>query len=398
LKLAYFVRPHLGGTYSAYANLRAGLARQGVEVRWIGLGGPSASHEPEIREALSHGCFVSPDSTLSEKDEAAALIEMLREEAFDGVFINVLAERTQMNIARYLPKHILRIMIVHSITPATYAAARAIRDHVHATVAVSERARSDLIRQYGFPPGWTRSIGNAVDLETISGAARPRLPRTGLRLLFLGRLDDISKGVFWLADIMNRISPATTLTVAGDGPDAAPLRERLARFGARVTFLGPVVHERVPHLLSEHDVLIMPSRFEGSPLTLIEAMAAGCAPVVSRISGVTDVLVKHGSSGFLFPTGDWREAARLISELEASPALLAEVSAIARAQASNGYDVQTMSEAYFELIRDLQAAARAIAEPSPLEQWSIPAGFRPGLRSYLPQPVKNWLRVAMERL
>ncbi|MDX7324888.1 glycosyltransferase, partial [Providencia rettgeri] len=59
----------------------------------------------------------------------------------------------------------------------------------------------------------------------------------------------------------------------------------------QATFLGAVHPEAVFDLLLRHDVLVMPSRFEGFGLTITEAMSAGCIPVVSRIRGVTDTIV-----------------------------------------------------------------------------------------------------------
>lgn len=395
MKFAYFVRPHLGGTYSVYVNLHAGLKQRGVEVQWVAL---DAADDRHADDRGAPGFFLDPRGFRSEKDQARALIDRLQAERFDGVFVNVLAERLQMNIVRHLPRQMLRVMIVHNITPATYAAAAAIRDHVHATVAVSERARRDLVARHGFSAGLTRTIRNAVDVRALAAVARPVPVRPGLRLLFLGRIEDISKGVFWLPRILERLSPGTTLTVAGDGPDLAALKQRLAPFGDRVACLGAVARERVPDLLAGHDALLMPSRYEGLPVTLLEAMAAGCVPVASHIAGVTDDVVTHGVSGLLFPVGDWRQAAREIAGLESDPWSLRMLSANARQQARMGFDLEQMAAAYRELIEELRARPPAIAAPLPLDRWSTPAGFRPGLRTLLPRPVKNWLRVARERV
>jgi glycosyltransferase involved in cell wall biosynthesis len=398
VKFAYFVRPHLGGTYSAYQSLREGLAPHGIEVRWIGLGTPPASEAALSRQASSHGAFVSPYRALSEREEAARLAEMLEQERFDGVFINVLAERIQMNIARYLPRHILRIMVVHNITPGTYAAAHAIRNNVHATVGVSERCRRDLVERYGFPREWTAAIPHAVDTAAFSHATRTTGPTQGLRLLFLGRIEDASKGVFWLDDIMDHLPPSIRLTVAGDGPDQPRLMNQLAPHGERVRFLGNVAAGDVPALAADHDVLVMPSRFEGFGFTIIEAMAAGCVPVASRIAGVTDTIIEDGISGLLFPVGDRREAARQIGMLASDPLLLRRLSRDARRRAAEHFGLETMAAGYLNLIEKLRRESPPINHPLPLDSWSTPRGMRPGLRTYLPSPVKNWLRVVRERL
>ena len=61
------------------------------------------------------------------------------------------------------------------------------------------------------------------------------------------------------------------------------------------------------------------------------------------------------------------------------------------------FGLEQMADAYADLIMDVLHARPSIPEPLPLGQWRIPAGFRPGLRTLLPRPVKNWLRMASER-
>ena len=59
----------------------------------------------------------------------------------------------------------------------------------------------------------------------------------------------------------------------------------------------------------------MPSRFEGFGFSLIEAMAAGCVPIVSRIHGVTDWIVEDGKTGFVCGIDKPREFAERLIQL-----------------------------------------------------------------------------------
>ncbi len=396
MKFAYFVKPHLGGTYTVFRQLRKGLASHGIDVEWMGL-----AHD--ARDAVSwtdtsqNGVLLHADSCDSERQQAQAVMAALHARGFDGVFVNVLADRVQMNLARYLPAQMLRIMIVHNITPGTYAAASALRDHVHATVGVSQRCRRDLIVRHGFPVTRTFAIPNAIEVEGLPASQRCRSPGDPLRLLYLGRVEDASKGVFWLADIMGAVTAPVTLTVAGDGPDLLQLRKRLEPYANRTEFVGAVSPDKVPQTLAAHDVLLMPSRYEGLSLTLLEAMAAGCIPVVSELSGVTDTIIEPGTSGILFPVGDWRAAARGIDRLARQPEGLGAMSAEARRRVADKFGLKRMATTYARLITDIAHDRPAIALPLPIEEWSIPYGLRAGLRTYLPTPIKNWLRVARER-
>ena len=175
MKFAYFGFPHVGGTFSVYRHLRSGLRTRGVELQWVGLGpgAQAVAADPRWRDEQAHGFAVSP-ATGADRQAAAALIEAIERENFDGVFVNVLADRVQTNAVRYLPRQIRRIMIVHSITPATYAAAGAIRNYVHGTACISRRIRDHLVERQNFDPQWTSVIPNATDIPADADVARTK--------------------------------------------------------------------------------------------------------------------------------------------------------------------------------------------------------------------------------
>ncbi|MEO4001493.1 glycosyltransferase family 4 protein [Mesorhizobium sp. CAU 1732] len=398
MRFAYFVKPHMGGTFTLFSHLRKGLAAHGIEVEWIALEDAGARPGLLPDDDARAGAFVACAST-NDGFRAAAMMDALAQRRYDGVFVNVLADRVDMNLARYLPASMTRIMIVHNITPGTYGAARAIREHVHATVGVSERCRRDLVSAYGFDAKRTVAIPNAVDVEAVAMRARPPRSRDdGLRLLYLGRIEDASKGVFWLPDILSKTAEPMTLTVAGDGPDLTKLKARMTRFGDRARFAGSVAQADVPDLLLAHDVMIMPSRFEGFGLTIVEAMAAGCVPVVSHLAGVTDTIVQNGVTGLLFPIGERGIAAACIDELARDPALLDAMSVRSRERARRCFGLEQMADSYAALMRDVVTRKPPVPAALPLSQWAYPSGLRTGLRTYLPQNVKNWLRGARERV
>ncbi len=397
MRLACFLHPHRGGTFSVYRQLRAGLAPHGIEVRWVGLGEEArrALDDPAFAEHRAAGLAV--DGAGGPQAQAEALARALDEEGFDGVFANVGGDVVQANLVRYLPSGILRILVVHNISPGVYAAARALRDSVHGTVGVSRRIRDDLVARHGFDPARTTAIPNATEL---AGRAPPRVagPPGRLRVLALGRVEDGPKGVLWLPDILRRLPEAVTLTVAGDGPDLARLKARCAFLGPRAAFLGAVDPCEAGALFARHDAMLAPSRFEGCPVALMEAMATGCVPVTSRLRGVTDDLVADGRTGFLFPVGDTAAAARALGRLHADPALLGAMAAEARAEAAACFRVDVLGAAYHGAIRRAAAGPPPAAAPLDLAQWRLPAGLRPSLRTYLPAPVKNWFRTLKERI
>jgi glycosyltransferase involved in cell wall biosynthesis len=295
-----------------------------------------------------------------------------------------------------VPDHLFRVLVVHSITPGTYEYARAVRDHCHATVAVSPRIRDDLVRRHGFRDDAVSMVPNGVELAGREVRRDARGP--GLKVLVLGRVEHEAKGVLDVPKIATLLrDTASTFTIAGDGPDLARLQRACEPFRQRVALLGRVSPGDVPGLLARHDVLLLPSRFEGFPLALIEAMAFGCVPVASLISGVTNFVVEHGKTGLLFPVGSVKAAAAALQTLSADRELLDRMSVAGATIARRDFDAAVMARKYAELLRGLCVQRPPIAPPLDIGAWQYPSELRPSWRSSLPRPVKNVLRIIRER-
>jgi glycosyltransferase involved in cell wall biosynthesis len=173
------------------------------------------------------------------------------------------------------------------------------------------------------------------------------------------------------------------------------LERMCAGLATKVQFLGRVPPAAIPRVLSEHEVLLAPSRYEGLPLVLIEAMAAGCVPVATRLRGVTDYIVTHGADGLLFEMGAVKEAARLIQGLHNDRNTLARLSSAGPVSTQRRFSVAEMAAGYRRLLDSLPATT--VRPPLPLSEWKYPHGLRGGLRTYLPLGIKNELRRLRER-
>lgn len=113
----------------------------------------------------------------------------------------------------------------------------------------------------------------------------------------------------------------------------------------RILFLGR--RQDIPELLRAMDVFILSSHSEGTSMALLEAMAAGCPAVVSRVGGNAQ-LVQDGANGFLFQPGDLDEMCRRVTELHDNPGLhkLQASRAVAK---SGGFGFREMARRYQEL-------------------------------------------------
>lgn len=393
--------PGNGGTYRFFLNLREGLVAHDTHLRWLDAGRSVAQSVASTGFMdLDNGTLLLKDSD-DQRARADAIIQFILEHDVKLVLLNAMCGTVETCIARYLPSYVHRILVVHTITPSTFRGARAVRDWVHATVAVSPRIRDELIRRHSFPEGRTFCIPNSVDISTFLSTERaPETPR--LRVLSHGRVDDMSKGVFWIPEIIRRAQDSGAgldLTVSGDGPDLVRLREYAQRAGLNgsITFLGRTEHSRVPGLVASHDVFLFPSRFEGLGTALIEAMAGGCVPVASRIMGVTDFVVNHGVNGLLFPVGDTRAAASCLVRLANDREMLERFSAEARRSVAGRFSLEKQAAAFADLMRKVIEAPPSIREPLPLTQWRIPRALQPAWWYPLPEPVKNYARKWRER-
>jgi glycosyltransferase involved in cell wall biosynthesis len=98
--------------------------------------------------------------------------------------------------------------------------------------------------------------------------------------------------------------PEARLFLVGDGPEKSHLQYLAERMGitGRIIFTGFVPHSKVRDFLREASVFVLPSRFEGLPNALLQAMAAGLPCVATNVGGVPDV-IENGINGILIPPG-----------------------------------------------------------------------------------------------
>jgi glycosyltransferase involved in cell wall biosynthesis len=399
-KLAYSGFPHTGGTHTVYQRLKEGLTPYDIELRWVGLVNSGFQLKDEFKNEEQFGdlLYLEPDDS---KKSGIKFVKHI-ENNFNGVIINVLANPIQTNAARYIQNHILKLQLVHSITPATYRAARAIRDYVHATVGPSPRINNDLVNKMNFLPNQVHNIPHAVNLSLFTQVCSERSKDSPLKLIYLGRIEESSKGILWLPNILQEclnIGINVSLTVAGDGPDLSKLKLKIEQMGLEkyTSFYGRASSVDVPKLFADHHIFIMPSRYEGFCFSLIESMASGCVPVGSRISGVTDFIVSHGKNGFLFDIGNVKEAANFINQLR-DKKLWQDFSHNARLTSQSRFSSKEQAQSYVSLIENLRQSPTKIAQPLSLDCWQFPSGLKPSISVYIPDNVKNILRFCQERL
>ena len=188
-------------------------------------------------------------------------------------------------------------------------------DHV---VAVSSAIRDLLVTDYGVAPERVEVLLPTTTAPPTAGGPPPVPGRPVVGLV--GRLVP-EKGVdvfLRAAALVSGVVPQTAFLVVGDGPLRPDLEHRAAMLGlaGTVTFTG--YRSDATRLLAGLDVLVVPSRSDGSPLVVCEAMAAGVPVVGSRVGGLPD-LVEDGGSGLLVRPGEAEDLARALVSLLLDP-------------------------------------------------------------------------------
>ncbi len=186
------------------------------------------------------------------------------------------------------------------------------------------------IDELGFPKSQCAIVYNWTATPELLQIGKRRGPPSvnGIpKLLFLGWLER-EKGIFELLGACRRLSEKYEfqLLVAGSGNAERKANEFVLKYNMEgvVKFLGWVHGEQKKQLLEEADILVLPSWIEGFPNTIIEAMAAKLAIVVSAVGNVPDILSDR-EQALLIPPKDEEALRRALDELIRNPQLCASL-------------------------------------------------------------------------
>jgi glycosyltransferase involved in cell wall biosynthesis len=230
-------------------------------------------------------------------------------------------------------------------------------------VAIGKEVAESLYDVFGIrnPP----LIRNGIDVARF--AASPAARETARRALGLDNelvficIASLTpkKGQSVLLDAFARVVrnlPAAKLLLAGTGETRAALEKQALdlRLGASVRFLG--ARSDMPELLAAADVFVLSSFWEGMPLAVMEAMAAG-KPVVCTAVGGSIEIVQDGATGRLVPSGNSALLADAMMEM-ADPARRASFGSLGAETAAGQFGLATMVRAYEVLYEDLMARGK----------------------------------------
>jgi glycosyltransferase involved in cell wall biosynthesis len=236
-------------------------------------------------------------------------------------------------------------------------------------IAVSPEVRDELVSFGVARPEKFEVIRLGLDLERraiappgAAGAVRDELGIPSGRLLvgWFGRMTEIKR----VDDLLAAFARArengvdAELLLAGDGPQRQMLAARTIELGIadRTHFLG--MQEEVARLYAACDLVALSSSNEGTPVSLIEALAASTPVVSTDVGGVRDV-VRDGETGLLVPPGDVGAFADALTRFAEDASLRERLAGAGREDAFRHYSVDRLLDDVDGLYRRLLAEKRS---------------------------------------
>jgi glycosyltransferase involved in cell wall biosynthesis len=228
-------------------------------------------------------------------------------------------------------------------------------------IAVSEEVKTRYARELQVPVGRLSVVRNGIRLPPCIPSPDPALradlvrDRPAYLVLTPARLHP-QKGHEYLLAAAAMV-PEATFILAGEGPLRAELEARARGLGIanRCLFLGH--RSDVLDLLVTSDVFVLPSLYEGLPISVLEAMAAQ-RPVVATAIGGTNEAVIHEVTGLLVPPRDPATLAGAIRRLRTDPALAKRLSVAARKRVEQEFSIvssaRNVMRIYDEVLGEVQ--------------------------------------------
>ncbi|HVJ33101.1 MAG TPA: glycosyltransferase family 4 protein [Terriglobia bacterium] len=370
LLINYEFPPLGGGAGTATLNIARELVQLGARVTVLTSAFSGLPRDEEL-----HGYRVIRIPTLRRRKDRCSVFEMIIFMLSAAIFAIPIARKThaQVTIAffsipcgpiAYLLKRFLGIHYIVSLRGGD------VPGYLGEELAFFHRLTAPLTRLI-----WRNASDVVANSEGLQQLARRALPeadiavvpngvdfvkflpgtdciRPTLSLLFVGRLH-MQKGLDTLLQALYRLPPEYRnyrLIIVGDGPERDPLTQLAAalQLTAQIDFLGWVDREHIPGVYADADAFVFPSRDEGMPNAVLEAMAAGLPIVATRISGSEELVTSQGN-GFLVAVDDIPALTEALRQVIIDPALRRRMGEASRRRVEQDYSWQATAAAYLRM-------------------------------------------------
>lgn len=233
-------------------------------------------------------------------------------------------------------------------------------------VTIADEVSASFRRVYGFPEA--ALIPNSIPVRQYSAPAVSRAEWRARNGVPADEFVYLSVARFWPQKDHQTLLQAfakgpgrgggARLLLAGEGVLREATEDLAKRLGmaAQVTFLGQ--RADIAEALGAADVFVLSSRWEGNPLSVMEAMSAGRAVLATGVGALPE-LVRHGLDGLLVAPGDAAAMADAMCLLQAQPAMLRKMGNSGRERALERFDLPAMVQAYTQLYEQFSGHGHA---------------------------------------
>jgi glycosyltransferase involved in cell wall biosynthesis len=227
--------------------------------------------------------------------------------------------------------------------------------HISAKVIVLSTRMQAYLAAHDFLLPGIQLIPNGVDIirysplqDSASFATRAHVVICVSKLRYEKGIDVLLQAWY----LVQQHHPAARLVIVGSGP----LQQALMQMAQALAISGSVefagLQSNIPAQLHRGGLAVLPSRWEGMPNAVLEAMACELPCVATRVSGSEDI-IQHGINGLLVDVGDYKALAQALLTLLNDPDLAQQYGRAARATIEAHYSLEHVTQMHIQLYQDL---------------------------------------------
>jgi glycosyltransferase involved in cell wall biosynthesis len=248
------------------------------------------------------------------------------------------------------------IAVLHADEAYYYNIAARYHSKLAAVVCVSQRVSATALRQIPeLSPSIVHTIPCGISLPPINYTNK--IDKT-IKLVYAGRVSVYQKragDLLKIALLLAKEQISFHLDIIGDGDAKAGLMQGVEEAGLQnsISFRGWLSQPEVAKYLANADMLLMTSDFEGTPIAMMEALAAGCGMVGTRVSGIEDYEQHRYADKCLkiYTVGDIEDAAKKVVQLSVIAQSVRQIAA--RQLAENEFSMNVCLNKYINVINSL---------------------------------------------
>lgn len=298
-----------GGTELWAANLAYGLNKAGKQAML--LGGMEQPLLDELYEALT--------IRIAEQETIMHMVDLF-ERNLPCIFVNNFAGCAFMAaviVKKKYPNLIKIVSVIHNDNKSLFDAHMMLAEYIDKVFCVSIQIRKHMQKLYDFEKEKYYFKEQPIDIDLLW--EREENQTDALRIGYAARLVKQQKRAELLVDFIAHLEEKNMdylFQIAGEGECAESIVTYISQNGLqnRVQLLGRLPKSKMDDFWKAQDVFVNVSEYEGTSLSMLEAMAFGCVPVVTDVSGARE-FIEEGENGYICDVGDIEGIAECVAEL-----------------------------------------------------------------------------------